>query len=217
MRWILPVLVLASGAAFAQSDECSTLRRALAIAEQAGVNSGDLARLERQRCQGSAVSSGATCEQLDSFLMLALATGASSDITGTLEAQRGVWCNRSDEPTRTLQWSNGSTLRTSGGTYYWPSGATARGTSGTWFASTGATVKSPSGTLYYPTGQVMRSSSGRVHLPTGEQADEGRIAALACRVDTQWCRFFLDAGRGTGTRQDFALLGLGMLAGRADD
>jgi hypothetical protein len=216
MRWILSVVALASGAALAQSDDCTTLRRALSIAQQAGVDTGDLSRLERQRCQSTPASTGATCQHLDAFLMLALATGADSDITGTLEAQRGVWCNRSDEPTRTLQWSNGSTLRTSSGTFYWPSGAQARGTSGTWFASTGATVKSPSGTLYYPSGQILRSSSGRVHLPSGEQTDEGRLAALACRAETQWCRFYLDAGRGAGTRQDFALLGLGLLAGRAD-
>lgn len=217
MRALLLALSLAAAPALAQSDDCSTLRRALALAERAGVDSGELWRLERQACAPAQPSpGGGVCQQLDAFWILSLALGEGEAITGTLEAQRGVWCSRPDEPTRPLQWSNGATLRSTTGTLSWPNGTIARSTSGSWYADSGTMVKSSSGTLYYPSGSQARSSSGRSMLPSGELADEGRIAALACQADTSWCRYFLDAARGSsGVRRDFASLGLGILAGRA--
>lgn len=216
MRWIFLLSLSASVSAFAQVDDCTALKRALAIAEQAGVNSGELWRLERQRCQPAAPANGGlTCTHLDAFSMLAVASGAAAEVTGSLEAQRSEWCGRGDEPTRQLQWSTGAVLRNTSGTLFWPDGTMARSSSGTWYSDSGTMLRSTSGTLYYPSGSMLRSSSGRVTLPTGEQADEGRLAALACRGDVGWCRWFLAERRAsTGPKQDFALLGLALLAGR---
>ena len=70
--------------------------------------------------------------------------------------------------------------------------------------------------LQWPGGSTLRSSSGRWSLPSGELADEGRIAALACQADLQWCRFFFgEVQRSSGLHRDFAMLGLGRLAGQA--
>lgn len=217
MRVLLLSLCLAAAPSLAQPDDCSTIRRTLALAERAGVDSGELWRLERQACTPAQPSAGGgVCQQLDAFWILSLALGEGAEISGTLEAQRGVWCSRPDEPTRPLQWSNGATLRSSTGTLSWPNGTIARRSSGSWYADSGTMVKSSSGALYYPNGTQARSSSGRSMLPSGETADEGRIAALACQADASWCRYFLDAARGSsGVRRDFAMLGLGVLAGRA--
>lgn len=216
MRVLLLSFCVAALPSFAQADDCSTVRRTLALAERSGIDSGELWRLEKQTCAPAQPVGGGTCQQLDAFYMLALALGESAEVTSALEAQRGIWCSRPDEP-RTLQWTTGATLRSSSGTLYWPNSATARSSSGTWYADNGAMVKSASGAVFYANGGQARSFSGRSMLPSGEMADEGRIAALACQADASWCRYFLDAARGSsGLRRDFAMLGLGVLAGRAE-
>lgn len=217
MRTLLALFSLSSFVAFAQADDCASLRRALALAQQAGVNSGDLWRLEQQRCQAPSPGvRGDACVQLDAMLMLSQALSLDGEVPPGLEAQRGVWCGRGDEPARVLQWPSGATLRTSSGALYWPNGALARSVTGAWYAPSGTLVKSATGMLSYPNGGLMRTTTGRTSLPSGEQADEGRLAALACQQNLGWCRYFLGEARGTGDRRDFALLGLGLLAGRAD-
>lgn len=209
------VAAVVAAPAFAQASDCEALRRVLAIAHRAQVDAGDLARLEPQLC-GAPATGGSTCAQLDAFWMLAMALEEPQATLSGLEAQRAVWCGRGEEPSRPLQWPGGGTLRSSTGTLSWPDGTMARSASGTWYASSGALVRSSSNTLYYPSGPIARSSSGRWSLPSGEFADEGRLAGLACQADMQWCRFFLAEARASGgTRRDFALLGLGRLAGRA--
>ncbi|MDP2275212.1 MAG: hypothetical protein Q8K32_30990 [Archangium sp.] len=53
-------------------------------------------------------------------------------------------------------------------------------------------------------------------LRIGEwEAEEGRIASLACTNDVTWCRFFLgEINRTGGLSREFAQLGLGLLASR---
>ena len=93
----------------------------------------------------------------------------------------------------------------------------ARSSSGSWWSPEGVLVRSSSGSLSYPSGVLARSSSGRWSLPSGTMADEGRMAALACAKDQQWCRYFLgEASRSTGISRDFALLGVGILAGSTE-
>lgn len=218
MRTLLVFLSLAALPAFAQAEDCASVRRTLQLAQSFNVESGELWRLERRLCAppSQQASTGETCQQLDAFWVLAMATGEPDDITSALEAQRGVWCGRGEEPRGTLQWPDGSTLRSSSGTLYWRNAVTARTTSGTWYTSSAVVARSASGTLYYPSGNQARTSSGRSMLPNGEYADEGRIASLACAVDQSWCRYFLDVARSSsGVRREFALIGLGRLAGRA--
>jgi hypothetical protein len=218
MRTLTVLLPLVALPALAQAEDCATVRRTLQLAQSFNVDAGELWRLERRVCappsqQGA---SGETCHQLDALWVLAMAAGEPDETASALEAQRGVWCGRGDEPRGPLQWPDGSTLRSSSGTLYWRNGMTARSTSGTWHVSSGAVVRSPSGSLSYPSGSQARTSSGRTMLPNGDFADEGRIAALACAADPSWCRYFLDVARSSsGVRREFAFIGLGRLAGRA--
>lgn len=201
--------------AFADDADCEALRRTLALAARASVDTGDLRRLEPQVC--SRPVERAACQQLSDLWLLAMALAQPAETLSALEAQRSVWCGRESEPTRALQWPDGHLLRSTSGSLNWPNGVMARSTSGSWSSPEGVMVRSSSGSLSYPGGSLARSSSGRWSLPSGEQADEGRIASLACARDLQWCRFFLgEASRSTGLTRDFALLGVGILAGRED-
>jgi hypothetical protein len=207
------ISLLFAAPALADSDDCKSLRRVLALATENNLDTGDLTRLEPQVCGRP---TRATCQQLEEFWMLSLALQQPASTTTALEAQRGVRCARDAEPTRALQWPDGQQLRSSSGTLYWPSGTMARSTSGSWSAPTGTLVRSSSGSLSFPTGTLARSSSGRWTLTTGEQAEEGRIASLACSNDVQWCRFFLgEVNHTVGVTRDFAQLGLAWLAGHA--
>lgn len=209
------VVALLAAPAFADPSDCDAVRRVLSLAGRAEVDVGDLARLEARVC-ATAPARGETCRELDAFWMLATALERPQEELTALEAQRTVWCGRGGEPTRPLQWPGGTTLRSSSGTLTWPGGTMARTSSGAWYAPSGSLVRSSSGTLYYPSGPIARSSSGRWSLPSGELADEGRLAALACEGDLSWCRYFLgEAQQSSGVRRDFAMLGLGRLAGLA--
>lgn len=208
----LLISCLLAAPALAESDDCRALKRVLTLATDSNVDTGDLTRLDAQLC---GQPTRATCQQLEQFWMLSLALQQPQETTTALEAQRGVWCARDAEPTRPLQWPDGRTLRTTTGTLSWPNGTMARSSSGSWSAPTGTLVRSSSGSLSYPSGTLARSSSGRWSLPSGEQAEEGRIASLACTNDVHWCRFFLaEVNHTVSITRDFAQLGLGMLAGR---
>lgn len=210
----LVIAAVLAAPAFAQPSDCDAVRRVIALASRSDVDVGDLSRLEAHVCR-AAPARGETCRELDAFWMLATALERSQEVLTALEAQRAVWCGRGDEPTRPLQWPGGTTLRSTSGTLTWPDGSMARTSSGAWYAPSGSLVRSSSATLYYPSGPMARGSSGRWSLPNGELADEGRVAALACEVDLQWCRYFLgEAQQSSGVRRDFAMLGLGRLAGR---
>lgn len=212
---LLLILACLAAPAFADGSDCEALRRTLALAARAHLDTGDLRRLEPQVC-GRPVERTA-CPQLSDLWMLSMALGQPSDTIAALEAQRSVWCSADADPARTLQWPDGSVLRSTTGSLSWPNGVMARSSSGTWSTPEGIMVRSSFGTLSYPGGTIARSSNGRWSLPSGDLADEGRIASLACAKDLQWCRFFLsEASRSDGVTRDFALLGVGILAGRGD-
>jgi hypothetical protein len=207
--------LLVAAPALAQGSDCDALRRVLAVAARSNLDVGDLPHLEPQLCGGPRARTA--CQDLDAFWMLAMALEQPQEIVSALEAQRGLWCARGDEPSRALEWPGGSLLRTSRGTLTWPNGVMARNSSDSWFAPSGVMVRSSSGTLSYPTGVQARSSRGSWSLPSGVQVDEGRLASLACQANQAWCRFFLgELGQSGGVRRDFAQLGLGRLAGQAD-
>lgn len=198
--------------AFADETDCQALRRVISLAAENRVDVGDLRRLEPQLCGRP---TRAACQQLGDFWMLSMALQQPAETTSTLEAQRAVWCGRDGEPTRALQWPDGSVLRSTSGTLSWPNGTMARSSSGTWSAPSGTMVRSSSGSLSYPNGTLARSGSGRWSLPSGEFAEEGRIASLACKADMSWCRFFLgEVSRTDDLTRDFAQLGLGLLTDR---
>ncbi|MDP3156931.1 MAG: hypothetical protein Q8N23_29945 [Archangium sp.] len=210
-RSILICLVVAAPA-LAESDDCRAVKRVIALAASSNLDTGELSRLEVQHCGRP---SRAACQQLEEFWMLSLALQQPESTTTALEAQRGVWCGRETDPVRPLQWPDGQTLRSTSGTLSWPNGIIARSSSGSWSAPTGTLVRSSSGSLSYPNGSLARSSSGRWMLSSGEQAEEGRIASLACTNDVTWCRFFLgEINRTGGLSREFAQLGLGLLASR---
>lgn len=209
---LLMILSLLAAPAFADTD-CDAVRRTLALAQQGHFESGELRQLEAQVC--SRPAGRVACQQLTDFWMLSMALQQPKETVAALEAQRAVWCERDVEPARPLQWPDGDVLRSTSGTLSWPSGVMARSSSGSWWSPDGVLVRSSSGSLTYPGGTLARSSSGRWSLPSGVMADEGRIASLACAKDLQWCRYFLnEASRSTGVSHDFALLGVGLLAGR---
>lgn len=206
---LLLIIACLAAPAFADGEDCQAVRRALSLAANQNLATGDLPRLELQLCGRPE----RTCQQLDAFWMLSLALEQPAEISSALEAQRGVWCGKDAEPTRPLQWPGGQVLRSTSGTLSWPSGTMARSSAGSWSAPEGTLVRSSSGSLSYPNGTLARSSSGRWSLPSGEFADEGRIASLACAADAQWCRFFLgEINRQSGVSRDFAQLGLGWRA-----
>lgn len=210
-RLMLLVCCLAAPA-FADEADCQALRRVLSLAAGSRVDVGELRRLEPQLCGRP---TRAACQQLGEFWMLSLALQQPVETSSALEAQRAVWCSREGEPSRPLQWPDGSVLRSGSGTLSWPNGTMARSSSGSWSAPNGTLVRSSSGSLSYPNGTLARWSSGRWSLPSGELAEEGRIASLACAADMSWCRFFLgEVNRAEGLMRDFAQLGLAQLAGR---
>ena len=207
-RLILIVSLLAAPA-FADGDDCQAVRRVLALAASQRLATGDLPKLEQQLCGRPQRA----CEQLEAFWMLSMALDQPAEISSALEAQRGVWCGKDTEPTRTLQWPDGEVLRTGSGTLSWPNGTMAQSSSGSWFSPAGVMVRSSTGSLSYPNGALARSTSGRWSLPSGELVDEGRIASLSCAQDSGWCRFFLgQLNREGGVVRDFAQLGLGVRA-----
>jgi len=213
MRALL-IIALLSAPAFADVTDCDALHRTLTLAAQNNLDVGDLRRLEPQVC-GRFSAPRLACQQLTDFWMLSMALQQPKETISALEAQRAVWCEGDSEPVRPLQWPDGDVLRSTSGTLSWPNGTMARSSSGSWWAPDGVLVRSSSGSLSYPSGTLARSSSGRWSLPSGVLADEGRIASLACAKDQQWCRYFLgEASRSTGVSHDFALLGVGILAGR---
>lgn len=206
------ISLVAAAPVLAESDDCRAVKRVIALAANSNVETGDLSQLEVQQCGRP---SRAACQQLEAFWMLSLALQQPESTTTALEAQRGVWCARETDPTRPLQWPDGQPLRSTSGTLSWPDGTMARSSSGSWSAPSGTLVRSSSGSLSYPSGSLARSSSGRWMLSAGEQAEEGRIASLACTNDITWCRFFLsEVNRTVGLTREFAQLGLGVLASR---
>lgn len=212
---LLLILATLAAPALADTADCDAVRRTLTLAAQHNLDGADLRKLESQVC-GRPVARVA-CQQLADFWMLSMALQQPKETISALEAQRAVWCEGDAEPVRALQWPDGDLLRSTSGSLSWPNGVLARSTSGSWWSPDGVMVRSSSGALTYPGGTLARSSSGRWSLPSGVQADEGRIASLACSRDQQWCRYFLgEASRTTGLSRDFALLGVGLLAGRED-
>ena len=210
----LVILALVASPALADSD-CEAVRRTLTLASRHNVDVGGLRQLEPRVCSAVLKPTPSTCEQLSEFWMLAMALKQPGELISALEAQRAVWCDREAEPARMLQWPEGNMLRSTTGTLSWPNGVIARSATGSWSSPEGVLVRSSSLALSYPGGGQARSSSGRWSLQSGELTDEGRIASLACSNDLQWCRFFLsEASRSTGAAHDFAMLGLGVLAGR---